>query len=236
MRWADGVPVTAHDVRFTLEFFTRPGVLQLPSSFTLNLLDDFTYRITCSRGGAWGTPLDDWTVYYPKHMLEHLDPAKFWEGSSWNQPIGDGPYRFLRRVPQSLVEYESDPDYFRGKPSIGRVVLRFGDTSGSQALTELLSENVDVVPYANRMDLFKMGSDPRFRIYDSIDPEHRRAVVWNHRNPLFDDNKVRRALTLAINRRELLQVLNLPPSTPLFDALLLREQLRHGELWSAPLG
>lgn len=29
VRWADGVPVTAHDVRFTLEFFTRPGVLQL---------------------------------------------------------------------------------------------------------------------------------------------------------------------------------------------------------------
>src|SRR5579863_1696633 len=230
VRWADDVPVTAHDIKFTLELFARPGVLQLPPNFSLEVLDDNTYAITCERGRAEGTPLDDWTVYYPEHLLEQLDPAKFWEGSSWKRPVGDGPYRFVRRVPQTLVEYEANPDYFRGMPTIHRAVLRFGDTSGSQALTELLSGNVDVVPYANRMDLFKLGGDPRFRVYDSIDPETRRAIVWNHRNALFDHNQVRRALTLAINRQELLQVLNLPPSTPVFDVLVLREQMWREEL------
>jgi|SRR5579859_25493 len=230
VRWADGLPVTAHDVKFTLDLFTNPGVLQLPPSFAVEVLDDSTYTITCERGRAEGTPLDDWTVYYPKHLLQHLDPTKFWEGSSWTLPVGDGPYRLVRHVPQTLVEYGANPNYFRGKPSIARVVLRFGDTSSSQALTELLSGNVDVVPYANRMDLFKLGDDPRFRIYDSIDVETRRAIAWNHRNFLFQDRQIRRALTLAINRRELLQVLNLPLTTPLFDVLLLNGQLRRGHI------
>jgi peptide/nickel transport system substrate-binding protein len=52
------------------------------------------------------------------------------------------------------------------------------------------------------------------------------VLYWNHRDLSFRDVKVCRALTLAINRRELLQVLNFPPGTPVLDALFSRRQIR----------
>ena len=47
-----------------------------------------------------------------------------------------GPYRYVRHVPKTMIELEANPDYYRGKPRIERVILKFG---GSRALIELLS-------------------------------------------------------------------------------------------------
>jgi len=230
VRWHDGVPVTARDIKFTLDLLTHPDVHYYPrGAFIIDVLDDSSYTITCHHK-AIGSPLDDWTVYYPKHLLERLDPKKYWDWEFWAHPVGDGPYRFLRRVPKTMVELEANPNYYAGKPKIERVVLKFGDTSGSGALTELLSGNVDVVPWINRMNLLKLQRDPRFRTYDSVYHARLKAIAWNERRPLFGDPRVRRALTLAFNRRELHQTLNLPAWTPLFDVLFSRDQLRRREL------
>jgi peptide/nickel transport system substrate-binding protein len=118
-----------------------------------------------------------------------------------------------------MMELEANPDYFRGKPEIERVVLKFNPTS----LPELLSGNVDVLPQVNPMDLPKLGEDPRFHTYYLINPEVG-TIYWNHRHPVFDDPRVREALTLAINRRELLAVLNLPDDLPLFDVIYTERQ------------
>ncbi|MGH9367246.1 MAG: ABC transporter substrate-binding protein [Thermoanaerobaculia bacterium] len=55
-------------------------------------------------------------------------------------------------------------------------------------------------------------------------------MAWNHRSPLFRDPKVRHALTLVINRRELHRVLNLPADLPVSDVFLTERQFRDGEL------
>ena len=60
------------------------------------------------------------------------------------------------------------------------------------------------------------------------------AIYWQNGHPFFRDRRVRQALTLAINRRELLQVLNLPTDAPLLDGPATVPQLLRGEL-PAPL-
>ncbi|MGH9367245.1 MAG: ABC transporter substrate-binding protein [Thermoanaerobaculia bacterium] len=230
VRWHDGVPVTAGDIKFTLDLLTHPDVhYYARGAFTIDVLDDSSYTITCYHK-AIGSPLDDWTVYYPQHLLERLDPKKYWDWEFWRHPVGDGPYRFLRRVPKTMVELEANPNYYAGKPRIERVVLKFGDPSGSGAVTELLSGNVDAIPWMNRAGLAKLQGDPRFRVYDSVYHARVKAIAWNERRPFFADPKIRRALTLAINRRELHQLLNFPEWTPIFDVLFTRDQLRRGEL------
>jgi ABC-type transport system substrate-binding protein len=73
IRWHDGVPVTAHDVKFTLDLMKRPDVLWAdPDAFEVRVLDDTSYTITY-RKPSIGNPLDSWTVYYPKHLLEGLE-------------------------------------------------------------------------------------------------------------------------------------------------------------------
>ncbi len=226
VRWHDGVPVTAHDIKFTLDLLAHPDVLyEPPDAYEVTVLDDSTYTITYSKR-AGGTPLTWGPVYYPKHLLEELDPKEFFQWEFWTHPVGNGPYRYVRHVPQTMMEFEANPDYYRGKPRIERLVLRFGAPS----LVELLSGNVDVHYYLNRMDLLKVAADPRFRVYHYTAGVRETGIYWNQRHPSFRDHKVRRALTLAINRRELVQVLNYPEGFPIFDVIFTEEQLRRGEL------
>ncbi len=228
VRWHDGVPVTADDIKFSIELFASPDA-PLYKAFwldieTITARDDFTLAITFSKPtnalDCW------WDVYYPKHLLEDLDPKEYGSWKFWTEPVGNGPYRYVRHVPKTMIELEANPDYYLGKPKIERVVFKFG----GNPLIELLSGNVDVVSRFNPIDIPKVAEDERFRVYHSIFGGWIEAIWWNHRHPLFGDSRVRRALTLAINRRELHQVLNLPDDLPIFDVVCMERQFRRGEL------
>ncbi len=126
-----------------------------------------------------------------------------------------------------MIEFAANPDFFAGEPRIQRVVLKF---AGEAGLTELLSGNVDVSEL-NPAQIPQLEADPRFRVY------YREAtfaagvaIYWQHNNPLFRDPRVRRALTLAINRRELVQVLNFPENLPLFDGPITPRQYHRRQL------
>jgi peptide/nickel transport system substrate-binding protein len=125
-----------------------------------------------------------------------------------------------------MMEFEANPDYYRGKPSIERVVLKFTDAE----VTELLSGNVDVVNWVTRGSLLALSKDARFQAYNQSDFRSNRVLAWNLRNELFRDASVRRALTLAIDRVELRHVLYMPTGLPIFDVLLSDSQYRRGEV------
>jgi peptide/nickel transport system substrate-binding protein len=231
VRWHDGVPVTAHDVKFTLDLLSSPEWLHAqPGGFTVTVLDDSTYTIEYHHLLAdqigKGSPLDDYTVYYPRHLLQQFDREDFDSWESWfSHPVGNGPYRFVRHEPRIMMEFEANPDFYRGKPSIERVVLKLADH-----LTELLSGSVDVLSSARGQDLLTLSGDDRFQAYHSSSAGRNRVIAWNLRNELFRDASVRRALTLAIDRTELYQVLNMPAGLPIFDAPLSDGQYRRGEV------
>ncbi|MHC4631406.1 MAG: ABC transporter substrate-binding protein, partial [Planctomycetota bacterium] len=166
-----------------------------------------------------------WYGICPRHLLEGLDPKEFYSWEFWTRPVGNGPYRYVRHVPKTMVELEVNPDYYRGKPKIERVVLKFGENP----LIELMSGNVDAVINLPPLEAVKIAKDPHFNIYHKFAGDIHGfnqvfAIVWNHHNDLFRNPAVRRALTLAINRRELNGVLNFPDNTPIFDVLITKGQ------------
>lgn len=213
VRWHDGVPVTAHDIKFTMDLWAHPDILYPAGSGSATVLDDSTLRITYSQPSR--EPLGGWNVYHPKHLLENLDPKEFARWDFWRQPVGNGPYRVVRHVPRTLMELEANPDYCCGKPRIERVVLKLG---GGTPLTELLSGNVDAAQLSPA-ELPALAGDPRFETHYFSTGEVTAHLFWNHRNTLFRDADVRRALTLAIDRRELHRVLNLPDDLPITDGI-----------------
>jgi len=223
VRWHDGVSVTAHDIEFTLNLLGRPEVAGYPR-IEATVVDDSTVTI---RYGQPTDALDWWTVYYPKHLLDELDPGEFWDWEFWLRPVGSGPYRYVRHVPKTMVELEASPSYYAGKPSIERVNLKFAESPRA----ELLSGSVDAAG-VERADLRELAGDPRFRVYDHLFPDMGwvYGLYWNHREPLFQDPAVRRALTLAIDRRGLLQALNLPEDLRVFDVMFTGRQYWRDEL------
>lgn len=189
VKWHDGAPVTAHDVAFTFDLLSHRDVaLGDPTGRTVEVIDDTTYTITYLRRPSTDVP-DRWMVYYPKHLLEEMDPAEFGEWDFWTHPVGNGPYRYVRHVRNTMIELEANPDYYAGKPSIDRVVLQFGS---SKSLVELFSGNVDIITM-DRVELPTVADDARFTIHHDMWPGAGDLVgiFWNHGDPRFEDARVR---------------------------------------------
>ncbi len=169
-------------------------------------------------------------VFLPKHLLEGLDPAETFEWDFWTSPVGNGPYRFVRMVPNQLIELEANPDYFRGKPAVDRVFIRvMGNAS-----TELRSGQVDVWSGIGPVTQGLVAQDPRFRIYRPTVSRATTGIHWNHRHPILGDPRVRRALALAIDRSELAAVAGISDGGPFVDVLLSRDRLLRGGLDGIP--
>ena len=222
VRWSDGVPVTAHDVKFTLDLLNHPAVHYAVVD-AVTVLDDYTVKIR-RRAGA-GPASMGWVYHLPKHVLEDLEPTDFWEWDYWRHPaVSAGPYRFVRYVPETMMEFEANPIYYRGTPKIERLVYKFVGRAG---LNELLSGNVDIVtwPIADPAQVPRVVQDPRFHVHQAAGPGAM-AIYWNCNHALFGDARIRRALTLAMDRRVLLGVLNLPSDLHITDGVLTERQFR----------
>jgi peptide/nickel transport system substrate-binding protein len=207
-----------------MELRAHPEVFLDEPYEKITVLDDFTLEVAYNKKP--NTSIFFGHVFYPQHLLKNLDPKEFSTWDFWTHPVGNGPYRYVRHTPNTMMEFEANPDYILGKPKIERVVFKFG---GSSELTELLSGNVDITRISS-MDAITLKEDPRFSVNHSIGAGAAKAIYWNHRHPFFADPVIRRALTLSINRRELYQVLDYPDTAPIFDAPFSKRQLVRGEI------
>ncbi len=219
VRWHDGVPFTAHDVAFSLGLFRRPDIALHSFPLLLDSIavpDDHTLVVSFPRPTGPDVALPGWSVFYPKHLLENLDPEDFFDWEFWKRPVGNGPYRYVRGVPNTMMELEANPDYFEGEPVIERVVLRL---SSANKVLELLSGNADAAYYLSGADISKLATDPRFLVYFQWITAEPQAIHWNQRHPFLAEAAVRRALSHAIDRRELARLLHLPDEMPLVGGL-----------------
>lgn len=219
VRWHDGVPVTAHDVAFSIELFGHPDVLYQTwmwgSIDSVAVPDDHTITLYRSEPALY-PPLGVAAYPMPKHLLEGLDPASFFQWNFWLRPVGNGPYRFLRSVPRTMIELRANPDFYAGKPSIERVIAKLGSTN---PLLELTSGGADVAFLLHPAEVLKLGADPEFVVYRDYDWLDMAAIYWNQEHPFLADARVRRALSHGIDRREIARLLHYPDEMPLVGGL-----------------
>ncbi|MGH7567216.1 MAG: ABC transporter substrate-binding protein [Gemmatimonadota bacterium] len=225
--WHDGTPVTAHDIAFTMDLWADPDVQHWAAwgVESATALDDHTLRVIYKRPSSG--PLNGWDVFYPRHLLEGLDRKDFWTWDFWTHPVGSGPYRYVRQVPKTMMEFEADSEYYGGRPRIERVIVKWG---GGNPVSELLSGSVDAVEgMSNPNDAVRLARDPRFRVYYNVLPRGV-GIYWNVKNPLFREAAVRRALTQAIDRPRLHRALGLPTGLPLTDGVHTKCQFERRKL------
>jgi peptide/nickel transport system substrate-binding protein len=126
-----------------------------------------------------------------------------------------------------MMEFDANPDFYLGKPQIARVILKFSADAG---LTELLAGQVDVIPTIPKVAVLKIAADRRFRVYHHTYGEAAWALYWKNDHSLFQDPRVRRALTMAIDRRTIIRALNLSDDLPIIDGPLTPDQFHRREL------
>lgn len=205
--WHDGVKTTAYDVAFSYEMVTHPESGYPNTAFWTHYgegvaVDSFTFRVEMEPHAEY---MDPWRSFapVPRHVLEGVPPAELRNHPfSTTQPLGNGPFRFVSRaVGQNWVfaANEDHPEELGGRPYLDRLVYRFIPESTS-LLTELFTGAVDyyIAPAASQAA--QIESHPNARLLSFPD----RAFViigWNQRREPFDDVRVRRALTMAIDRQ-----------------------------------
>jgi peptide/nickel transport system substrate-binding protein len=137
----------------------------------------------------------------PRHLLEGVDVTK---SPLARHPIGTGPYRFVEWVPGEKIVLESNPEYYEGQPYIKRVLYRIIPDQSTMFL-ELQSGGLDYMglsPIQFETQTDTLAFKRRFNKY-RYPASGYTYLGYNLRRPLFQDRRVRQALSHAINKQEI---------------------------------
>ena len=217
VRFHDGHEFDSGDVRFTYEAIMNPANLSPRTADfepvkRVETPDRFTVKITYKRlyspaFGTWGMGM------LPEHLLnrERLDeearragrePKNFsLRDSAFNRsPVGSGPFVFREWRSDELIRLARNEDYWEGAPEYDEYVYRI--------LPDPLTQ--EIAFYAGTVDRYGAGShqverlrkDPRFQVFSGLGFGFS-YIGYNMRRWPFRDARVRRALGMAVNARQI---------------------------------
>jgi len=212
-RWHDGVPVTARDVQYTFRVY-RDSALASPIAADLRDLDSITVRDSLTPV-VWLKHHLPRTFYaassemliIPEHVYGKLEPAAIPKSDVARHPIGSGPFKLVRWVPNSIIEIAANTEYYRQRAMLDRVIWTIAPGDFSTAVTRLLRGEADFfeimrpesIREAAKGNLVRVttfpGMDMGMMLFNLRDTHTHSAP-----HPIFSDVRVRRALTMAIDR------------------------------------
>lgn len=205
--WHDGKPFTSRDVLYTYRVIIDP---KTPTAYS----EDFkqvaavtapdVHTVVVRYAKPYAPSLASWGVaILPSHLLAGQDITR---SPLSRQPVGTGPFRFKEWVAGQKIVLEANKDYFEGRPYLDRYVFRLIPDTSTMYM-ELKAGGVDQMGLTP-VQFARQTDTPRFKAafnkyrYPSNGYLY---LGYNLRHPLFKDVRVRRAMTAAINKDELIQ-------------------------------
>jgi peptide/nickel transport system substrate-binding protein len=207
VRFHDGTPFNADAVVFALDRVMNKDAAQYnelqaacSASYIAPIrdyakLDDYTVRI--------GTKMPySFLLYSLSSILIPSPTAVMKEGTKnfVNNPVGTGPFKFVRQVERQLIEMDANPDYFRGRPKLDKLIIRPIPEPASR-LAALRAGEVqwaEVTPPESIKPLKDSGYQVMLNPYPQVWP-----WIVNMQAKPWDDKRVRQAANYAINREAL---------------------------------
>jgi peptide/nickel transport system substrate-binding protein len=208
VKWQDGVPLTSDDVMFTYKLMIDPNT---PTAYAADFLlvkearnpDPYTFIVTYDR--PFAPALISWGIWImPKHLLAGTDITTSKLGRN---PVGTGSYRLKEWSTGEKIVLESYHDYFEGRPYIDRVIYRIIPDTATMFL-ELKSGGVDwmglsPIQYKHQTDDASFKKD--FATYKYLSDGYT-YLGFNLKNPMFADIRVRQAISYAIDKQEIIDI------------------------------
>ena len=209
--WHDGHPFTAEDVVFAHDVCRAPeinwsAVSWLDHITNVEAVDPLTVRFTYDERYMY--QVVDANVCYPlpKHILGEVPFGEMANHPIARAPVGNGPFRFVSWSSGQEVVLEANPDFALGRPHLNRITFRIVPDATNLA-TQIQNGDVDLWPRFTPPSYFpQFSSDPDLVVH-SYPGRSYTYLAWNTQDPLFQDKRVRQALTLATNRQEIVDAL-----------------------------
>ena len=207
--WHDGVKFTSKDVVFTYEKIIDPKVFNsIKSNFqevqSVKAIDDFTLEIIYKQ--PYFKAIETWMVgILPYHLLK--DEENLMTSSFNKNPIGTGSYKLKEFKTAQDIELIANENYFEGIPKIDKILYQFLPDPNTSFLY-LKQKKLDIgglTPIQIDRQI-----DDNFKNKFTIIQKPSFAYTYlgfNLNNEKFKDLRIRQALSLAIDRQELVDIL-----------------------------
>jgi peptide/nickel transport system substrate-binding protein len=203
VRFHNGRPFTADDVKYVLDRARNPEtkhpqVKHYEGITAIHVKDAHTVTISLGKPNAMFlyTLARQGSVMYPKEAVDQLK----------TQPVGTGPFTLARWDRGDRIVLKRNPDYHvKGLPKLEQVTFRF-IADQNAALAALQAGDVDVVAGTalGPESVEVVRRSPQLQIIVGQTTNDVILALNNSRKP-YSDVRVRRALTHAINKEEVLK-------------------------------
>ena len=203
VRFHDGRPLTASDVRFTFESILDGRVTTVKAG---------TYR----RIARIETPDPYSIIFHLREAYVHFPisltagavgivPQGIEEDFS-SHPVGTGPFRFVSATPDRNVVLEQNEEYFGVPPKVPRIKFKVVPDAVTRAL-ELQTGSADIALNAVTADMAEaLRLSPQLSVLRSAGTNYA-YVAFNLEDPILRHRRVRQAIAHALDRRSIIQFL-----------------------------
>lgn len=209
VKWHDGAIFSAKDVVFTYETLISPKIASPYSAAfrfvkSVTALDDYKIKVVYVK--PYFKALETWMMgILPEHLLK--DDKNLMSSKFNTNPIGTGPYRLHQLEHSKNIILTAFDDYFEGRAKIDRVSFHIIADPVIRFLL-LKSYSLDIGNIESMQYERQINDDffDKFNIYEEISHSYT-YLGFNLRRDKFKNPDVRKALSLAIDRQEIVDML-----------------------------
>lgn len=203
VKWHDGQPFCAEDVKFTIEAIMNPdnGSENAPNYEDvkkITVVDDSTISFElAARNVAF---LDYMTMpILPKHLLDGEDMQ---ESDFFREPIGTGPYRLENWDEGQAITLVKNENYYKGEANIDKIIFKIVNDDNAKTL-QLQSKELDLALLTPK-DSETFEDKTGYTVYNMMTSDYR-GILFNFQNEYWTKNKdIIPAICYGINRQAIL--------------------------------
>jgi peptide/nickel transport system substrate-binding protein len=193
----NGVPLEAEHVVFSFERAMAEDSVNAQKQLfepidTVEAPDDASVVVTLKR------PTGHFLFNLGWGDMVIVEPSS--AGTNKTEPVGTGPFRFVRWVTGDRVELERNPDYWGEAPALARATFKFIPDPAAATAAMLAGDIDSFANFPAPEALVQFEADPRFEVVIGS-TEGETILAINNARPPLDDVRVRRALAHAVDRQ-----------------------------------
>jgi peptide/nickel transport system substrate-binding protein len=209
VKWHDGKPFTAADVKCTIDLLQGKAAEKLRIDPRKSWFDNVSevstngdYEVTLHLKRPQPSMLamlaTGWTPIYPCHVT----PAQMRQ-----HPIGTGPFKFVEFKPNQSIALVRNPDYWKpGRPYLDGIEYRIIKEVSTRLLSFIAGKE-DVYFGVTMPQLKDVKTQLPQAICDMVIPNVSRNLLVNRSQPPFDNAELRRAMSLALDRQGFVDII-----------------------------